>query len=168
MVFKAASPELGKRLFYNRKQGGLPAWLRKHGCSGERVPSACSRAVDGIRFSFPHQWEKEGCKACNGVRYLAGFPFFLLGLPVLDGFRNGGIPVFHMEVIGCLAVIVAERGIGAVIHEANGYFRRVAGHQRSQAIHVRLVGIRSCVDEKFNERNEAFRRFFLGADQVEG
>ena len=83
---------------------------------------------DGIRFSFPHQWEKEGC----------------------------------------LAVIVAERGIGAVIHEANGYFRRVAGHQRSQAIHVRLVGIRSRVDEKFNERNEAFRRFFLGADQVEG
>ena len=123
---------------------------------------------DGIRFSFPHQWEKEGCKACDGVRYLAGFPFFLLGLPVLDGFRNGGIPVFHMEVIGCLAVIVAERGIGAVIHEANGYFRRVAGHQRSQAIHVRLVGIRSRVDEKFNERNEAFRRFFLGADQVEG
>ena len=123
---------------------------------------------DGIRFSFPHQWEKEGCKAHDGIRYLAGFPFFLLGLPVLDGFRNGGIPVFHMEVIGCLAVIVAERGIGAVIHEANGYFRRVAGHQRSQAIHVRLVGIRSRVDEKFNERNEAFRRFFLGADQVEG
>ena len=80
---------------------------------------------DGIRFSFPHQWEKEGCKAHDGIRYLAGFPFFLLGLPVLDGFRNGGIPVFHMEVIGCLAVIVAERGIGAVIHEANGYFRRV-------------------------------------------
>lgn len=87
---------------------------------------------------------------------------------MFDGFRNGGIPVFHMEVIGCLAVIVAERGIGAVIHEANGYFRRVASHQRSQAIHVRLVGIRSRVDEKFNERNEAFRRFFLGADQVEG
>ena len=23
---------------------------------------------DGIRFSFPHQWEKEGCKAHDGIR----------------------------------------------------------------------------------------------------
>ncbi|AYR27828.1 hypothetical protein CUB89_04100 [Akkermansia muciniphila] len=50
MVFKAASPELGKRLFYNRKQGGLPAWLRKHGCSRERVPAACSWAVTVSAF----------------------------------------------------------------------------------------------------------------------
>lgn len=94
--------------------------------------------------------------------------FFLFGLPVFNGFRNGGIPVFHVEVIGGLAVIVAKGGIGAVVHEANGYLRRVAGHQRRQAVYVRLVGVRSRLDKEFNEGDEVFRRFFLGADQMQG
>lgn len=49
---------------------------------------------DGIRFSFPHQWGKEGCKACDGVRYLAGFPFFCLDCQCLMASAMGGYPFF--------------------------------------------------------------------------
>ena len=93
--------------------------------------------------------------------------FFLCRLPFLDGFRNFPIPVFHVEVIGRLAIFVAERGIGAVVHEADGYFRGIACHQRRQTVHIQLVGVCTRLDEEFNERNQSFRRFFPGSDQVE-
>ena len=46
---------------------------------------------DGIRFSFPHQWEKEGCKAHDGIRYLAGF---CLDCQCLMASAMGGYPFF--------------------------------------------------------------------------